>query len=53
MNIKFKNKQINLNRLNDLKVREIVSKVVKDREDQFKKHLNDIQINHTKVYLYE
>ena len=45
MDFKFRNKQVTLNKLDNAKIKEIVVNAVRERENMFKKHLNDEHIN--------
>ena len=45
MSFKYRNRQINLNKLNQSKVREIVSNVIRERDEHIKKHLTELQTN--------
>jgi len=46
MDVKFRNRQIKLSKLDPSKVNEIVSNAVKQKEEQYKKILNDKHIEH-------
>ena len=45
MDFSFKNRKMRLNKLEASKLKELVINSVRQKEDQFKKHLNEVQIN--------